>query len=359
VLCAWALILGAGLAGSEFYARRAPDHMSELDKLKVYNRGPAEPRPRYFFKPGLRMARRGGRLVPAASGERPFWSSNSWGFRGAEFDVKKPSGTLRIVCLGASTTEGAQGDEETYPYYLQEALRSRYPRRTIEVINAGHHAQNMDDLHALLKLRVLPLEPDVVIVYEAANNVDFSEFMPSLGCKMWVGTNHCVESAYPGWLRPLRRRSSLFRIFEERFGLAPMPHPFDDKGPKPGLQRYGDALRRVVMDARRAGTRVILSSFIVAPHEGLEASIERDTPLWRDIHRHYYPLSMAELERVFDAYNARSRTVAAELKVPYADVAAEFPKEARYFPYDIMHLGPEGNKILAGIFARFLEKKVL
>src|SRR5262249_55658325 len=121
---------------------------------------------RYLFKPNLRMALRGGRFAPARQGERVYWSSNSWRFRGPEFPIEKLQGTIRIVCLGASTTEGSQADDETYPYYLQELLRAMFHGRRIEVINAGHHGQTATDLLAIFRQRVLPLRPDVVIWYE-------------------------------------------------------------------------------------------------------------------------------------------------------------------------------------------------
>jgi len=396
VFAVWLALLAAGLGGVELYARQAGSYLLgswtltrrdflELADLKIHNRrfyrerlknlgqriGMLEsfdsdsPHPGYLFKPNLKMARRGQSLVPAAPGEKPFWSSNSWGFRGPEFRPEKPRGVVRIVCLGASTTEGTQGDDETWPHYLQQELRERYPGRDVEVINAGHHAQNIDDLYEILLQKVLPVRPDVVIFYEVSNNVDFSEFMGPLPCKLrFGGADDCRWMSYPGWSRLLRRHSAAFTLLAERFdkeGRVPrsMPHGFYDQPPKPSAEHYQEMLRRLAERVRSSGARAVLSSFVVIAHEGLEVSPVQSSPLFRNIHRDYYPLSAGELARIYAYYNALSRAVASELGVPYVDAAAEFPKDARYFPYDIMHLSPEGNRLLARIFARHLADKVL
>jgi hypothetical protein len=135
------------------------------------------PAPQYLFKPNLRMAWDGKTYGPAKAGENIFWSSNSWGFRGPEFELRKKEGVIRIVCLGASTTEGSQRDEETYPYFLQQELNRMFPDREIEVINAGHHAFIIEDLLELLRQRVFPLQPDIVLFCEATNNIQFTEFI--------------------------------------------------------------------------------------------------------------------------------------------------------------------------------------
>ena len=64
---------------------------------------------------------------------------NSAGFRGPEYTNKKPSNTIRIVCLGDSLTFGVGVDDAgCYPRQLESILNERIgePWR-IEVINAG------------------------------------------------------------------------------------------------------------------------------------------------------------------------------------------------------------------------------
>ena len=66
---------------------------------------------------------------------------NSLGFRGEEFEPKKPPGVYRIFVLGGSTTfgypESIPSNQETYPYKLQVDLREQLHDPKLEVVNAG------------------------------------------------------------------------------------------------------------------------------------------------------------------------------------------------------------------------------
>ena len=63
---------------------------------------------------------------------------NNLGFRGAGFTPQKPAGVFRIACLGDSATFGwSVGDDETYPYELEEFLEERHPGLHFQVLNLG------------------------------------------------------------------------------------------------------------------------------------------------------------------------------------------------------------------------------
>ena len=98
---------------------------------------------------------------------------NSLGFRGDEFTREKPARTVRIACLGASTTFGAEASSNhtTWPHRLQEKLQAAYPDVKIEVINAAVGGYVASDNLKVLRHRVLPLDPDLVIYYEANNEI--------------------------------------------------------------------------------------------------------------------------------------------------------------------------------------------
>lgn len=376
-------LLGIGLAAAELYARHIQGsrlwslrvqqgNFFELDRLKIYNRRfyegrrqyfrgwpiPLElfdasgPMPRYLFKPNLRMASRGRKLVPAGPGDEVYWSSNSWGFRSPEFLAKKPPGVIRIVCLGASTTEGSQGDRETYPYFLQHELSRRYPNKAIEVINAGHHAYGIDDFLALVRQRVFPLRPDIVIFYEAANNINRFEFLAT-------HRRHTPSSLSYG-VAVMRAHSALFEFLSDSLGWTQyVPHDFDESSPKASALHYKDMLRQIVRETLQHGSLIVLSSFITVAHERLRVSPRGQPLLVKNLQRDWNPFTPGEIGRIFAYFNRRSKQVALEFQVPYADVAIQFPKDLRYFPFDILHLSPEGNRLLASLFADSLAKEVL
>ena len=95
---------------------------------------------------------------------------NSLGFRGGE--IKKEKGdTIRIVCLGSSTTYGTGLDyDETYPKILQDKLHSMFGEDRFEVINAGQPGLQLLNVIALTKDKIVHLSPDIVILMNVNNN---------------------------------------------------------------------------------------------------------------------------------------------------------------------------------------------
>jgi hypothetical protein len=62
---------------------------------------------------------------------------NSEGFRNKEEFSRDHPGTLRILCLGSSTTYGVRnGYTKSYPFFLQQILSAKVSQK-VEVINAG------------------------------------------------------------------------------------------------------------------------------------------------------------------------------------------------------------------------------
>lgn len=389
VAATWVAFVLLGILGAELYARRAENYLLlswklqkqspyffELDRLKVWNRRFVEqrreyfrnwpislelfdadkPEPRYLFKPNLKMTIQRARLEPTRLGERVYRSTNSWGFRGPDFSQAKSPGTIRIVCLGASTTEGSQGDEETYPYYLRQALLQLIPGRTIEVINAGHHGQGIADLLEILRRRVLPLDPDIVIFYEAANNIGWGEFFDDpLPCAL----GSCWLRGYPRWYAWFYEHSAVFVLYSRRAGWAgrvpvPMDHTFNVSPPKPSALHYREELRKIAQETTRSGARFVLVSFVTLAHRDLTVSYQENPLQFDDLYKRRYPLTADEVRRIYDYYNRIARSVSRELNVPFVDMAREFPRKSRYFPFDSVHFSPEGNKVFAQILAKQL-----
>ena len=93
-------------------------------------------------------------------------SHNSWGWKGKEFQLKKPPGAKRVVCLGESTTYG--GDK---PY--AESLEGFLNQANIpaEVLNAGVPGWTSREVLINFRERVLPLKPDLVLLYVGRNDL--------------------------------------------------------------------------------------------------------------------------------------------------------------------------------------------
>ena len=89
--------------------------------------------------------------------------TNSYGIRGPEFSFDKPPGRLRLAAVGDSFTFG-QGveEEEAYVAVAGEALRAA--QVPAEVLNFGVPGHATPQSLALVKRRVVPVQPDVVLV---------------------------------------------------------------------------------------------------------------------------------------------------------------------------------------------------
>jgi len=145
--------------------------------------------------------------------------TNSYGFRGAEWEMPKPEGRIRIMCLGDSLTFGnAVRIEETYPKVLERKLKEINPN--IEVISTAVGGWNTFREADFFKNEGKHYEPDIVVIGFYVN--DFTSrpqvLRPSLTKEgRWEGR--------PSWLRWLPykyifllKRSALITYLRDRIG---------------------------------------------------------------------------------------------------------------------------------------------
>jgi lysophospholipase L1-like esterase len=153
----------------------------------------------------------GYRLTPNFRDSTGNFSHNSYGFRGPEFPLTKPAGGLRVVLLGASTVYGIfVKDTETAATQLQQRLRDWLPTRPVEVLNAGVPGWTSLQTVQNLERRVLPLDPDIVVIMDGRNEVFpqlFNHYQEDYSHYLIPGFN-VRNSNY--WHKKLFRVSHLF-----------------------------------------------------------------------------------------------------------------------------------------------------
>lgn len=97
--------------------------------------------------------------------------SNPKGYRGRDFSWQKPPGTVRVACLGGSTTwEGSYPDALERRLYAHSAGGST-PGPAYEVLNFGAEAWSSAEILVNYVVRGLHADPDYVVFYEAVNDV--------------------------------------------------------------------------------------------------------------------------------------------------------------------------------------------
>jgi lysophospholipase L1-like esterase len=99
-----------------------------------------------------------------------FTEQNTFGFRGPRIEMAKAAGTRRIAFLGASTTYGIFVDaDEAYPALVGAMLDKT--QGAWEVINAGVPGWLSTESLIDFQLRVLPFDPDVVVILQGRNEI--------------------------------------------------------------------------------------------------------------------------------------------------------------------------------------------
>jgi hypothetical protein len=96
--------------------------------------------------------------------------------RGQLIALEKPMGETRVLFVGDSATEGALvGLENSFPNQFAARLKAAGAARAMRVINAGVWGMTTVDEYHLLKDKLLPLKPDVVVIgLFMSNDINFN-----------------------------------------------------------------------------------------------------------------------------------------------------------------------------------------
>lgn len=288
-----------------------------------------------------------------------FPEHNALGYRGPEITLPKPEGVFRIVALGGSTTYStATSAEESYPAQLQRTLREEYGYPNVEVINGGIPGYTSWDTLVNYLLRVVELQPDMLIIYDGINDVRPRAASDACyqGANAFRGLNP-VRGVYRA-LPDIPIASALYRLVAISLGWMPDPsalesvnldtyyrclQDFDSsriaEHPPVYFERH---LRDLVVLAQSQGIQVMLSSWV---YSATIPSAELP-PAW-------FP-AIAE-------HNAILARLAETYGLPFYDLAAtDFTQEESYFAgSDPIHLSAAGTREQARRYAAFIDAQVL
>ncbi len=295
---------------------------------------------------------------------------NSRGYRGDEFEVPKPEGTFRIVCLGGSTTYsyGVDDYHVSYPYLLQQALNER-GYTNVEVINAGAGSYTSWETLLNLEFRVLDIEPDLLIVYHGLNDVYPRMVWPP---EAYVGDNSGSVRPLIEEVRvpPIWQYSTAARMFSVTLGLSEPQSSLDFTRHRRPDTYYELEFRQQV----RAGTypsgifrEVPMTEMLAAnPPIYYERNL-RDMVSIADsidipivLSTFAYSMEFPEDERsrseywdAIDENNVAMREVGESTDAYLFDFATIMPGDAVYFT-DGRHYTAEGNAYRVELYADYL-----
>lgn len=286
---------------------------------------------------------------------------NSLGFRGDEIAVTKPPNTIRIACLGASTTFCAEVSSNlaTWPQRLGQELARKYPDIKFEVINAGVSGRMASDSLKTLKRRVLPLRPDIVLVYHANNDImlDSRAIAQERGL-IARGVNHQP----PGPIGILAKYSLLVDLVYKNVWIASSRVEQEDATGKLGgiphemPDRFIDIYRQIHAELAERDILLALSTFQVKYRRDQDRSQQlrnADVSFWNAPW-----MTIDDLLDAVDLYNRAIRDFAHEHDIPVMADTGFIPADDGHFT-DAMHLTDRGCDLLALKFVDLFEQAKL
>lgn len=307
-------------------------------------------------------------------------TTNQFGWRGPQITLNKPARTIRIGCVGASTTVSGHSLPYSYPELVQHWLnlwsRENGYDVTFEVINLGREGIGSRDIAGVVRYEMLPLEVDYVIYYEGANQfnprtmVSYPEDVvfgqPPEGL---VPNFANIESNDKDLLDRLSEHSALAaraRSLVEAFSLTGeeppkpeqtfiLPEGVDEL--RPNRRHLGNALalRTILGDLDtikrtldEQDVKMLVATFEWFAYEGMVLDPARHRNLYGYLNRVYWPITYANMRRMADFQNRVFKMWAAENGVEVIDVAGLLPKQPDLFD-DAIHNTALGVRIRAWI----------
>jgi lysophospholipase L1-like esterase len=269
---------------------------------------------------------------------------NEKSFRGPLPETPKPPGRLRLAFLGGSTTFCAEAtsEETTWPARVAAAVALQLPHGAVDYVNAGTGGYRLEQLLTNLEKRVAPLDPDVIFIYEATN--DLTKDTRDVAVAQGVYSGHADEDS---WLSSLSLTWYLIEknlLLSSRQKEATQPGGVVHFEPRELSRNFRVALGTLVEAAQARSKLVVLLTFSTQARRGQEPA-----RLFEACNTSFYYMPYMTPELLldgFDEYNRVIREVAADKGALLLDVALAVPGDKEHFN-DSVHLKDKGCAVFA------------
>lgn len=270
--------------------------------------------------------------------------TDSNGFRSAEVSRIKPADVYRIAILGDSISFGRSlPQNDIFPEILKSNMNDRPYAKRVEVINASLSGRDTWEEYAILKHKVLDLDPDLVVLQICLNDhvrLPFPKHDTQLGV---FGEMSWYD--YSSLLALLDREIKGFRALHvkwiKKLGL--------DRRSKERviLDHYIDPkTMHEVGDHWNDWSRVLLDIHNLAQESGAE-TLFVTFPLLHQIKN-----GQSETLPILSKFAQQNR-------IPYLDMIGPFSEEDRIPLYDYTHPTKRGHNIVAESIEEFVRTQHL
>jgi lysophospholipase L1-like esterase len=283
--------------------------------------------------------------IPRAGAKAGPISINSLGFRGAEISRDKPPGTIRLAFLGGSTTYCAEvsSDAAAWPAIVTDRLQKQFPNVKFDYVNAGVPGYGVGQMSLTLDKRVAQLRPDVIVIYEATNDLSANSFQ--------LATEQGVIRERPDMQRLwLSKYSLLVRLVELNLEIRARQANVDNIDGKirldlPRLVRpFESDLEELVSRAKTTSPVVAVATFATQYRRDQSRNRQLDAA---QTSLYYMPyMTVNGLLDSFDAYNRTIVQVADREGVILIGGELEIPGDRGHFT-DSVHFTDAGSRAMA------------
>lgn len=285
-------------------------------------------------------------------GPHPYTGYGRWTEDANAFGKHHPTGPpgedqWRIACLGGSTTEGGP---TTYPAQLEAQLQA-LTSRTVQVLNCGVSGWTSAETLVNYQLNIQHLEPHLVIVHHAANDLrprlfagfrsDYTHYRrpwrdSGLSCadRFLIG----ASSAYARLRFASQKRRTIGNWVSEH-SVDPELAASTTLDPQTSLP-FRRNLRSLILSVRARGAECLLTTMPVQPRSKLGPGDQLNY-------------------NVIAEHNQHIRALSAEYDVPLVDMAQWFESNSeasRGAFIDTVHTTKLGHQLKANLIARKLSK---
>ncbi len=293
---------------------------------------------------------------------------NIKGYRGRDFEVRKPKNKIRMIFLGGSAAFDACSPEgKDWPHLVENLLREK-GYKEVECINAGTPGHASWDSLGRLYSEIWMFEPDYIFVYHAWNDIKYFRWINPNQTLLWgyrpasIGNKDLMVGNpfmyYTGPIDRLLCLSQLYvrlrwRYWSWRLGLI---------GPE-GLIRIHDkkipnesayfeevsnwARRQFELNLRLicAAARVIGAVPVLMTQARLPTTDNFDKVKGK-IRYDYVGLNHAGLFSAFEACDRAIRATGKKENVPVLDLSKKLSGNEVYF-VDHVHTNPAGSEVIS------------
>ena len=296
------------------------------------------------------------------------------GYRGPDFDVRKPEGTVRIIVLGGSAVfDSFARDTDTqrhgsWPNQIGERLRAKgYPN--VEVINAGVPGHTSANSLARLYTQLWLYAPDIVLIYHGWNDFKFWQQL-AITPETPLISRYAVYDPYEdpfihyqGKIDRFLSGSQLYsalRMYYYQWALRPgsegkLP---DIENLAPGFSDYGPRQFRLTMEMFVSACRTIGAEPVFVT----QATLVTVDNTAKERQRIGYRYQLLNHDAIIDAYErsyAIMRNISTNTGAHFIDAAATMNGRGEFFT-DHVHTTVAGSTHLADIVtAGLLEREHL